>query len=171
MILGNNVKNLVITIPDEGHHSPTEQPPKRFINQTFLPENAVVNVGTNVIWFSAEENYDHVLNLNNNGQNNAAIYRGGNFIFNTPSQAIKFNTTGNFNYSDPNVSSDSKGYVMSGTIKVINQPSSLSVNGRKAIDTVGAYILPAKTVDKYISDFKSHGFSIDSMQKISSITK
>lgn len=33
-------------------------------------------------------------------------------------------------------------------------------------DTVGADMIPAKTVDQYISEFKSHAFGIDSMQEL-----
>ncbi len=47
MTLGNNVKNLVILIPNEAHESmnqPKNQLP--LINQPYVPQNAVINVGT-----------------------------------------------------------------------------------------------------------------------------
>jgi hypothetical protein len=49
MVLGNNVKNLVILIPNEAHES-TNQPRDQYplANQPYLPQNAVVNVGTAV---------------------------------------------------------------------------------------------------------------------------
>ena len=37
-VLGNNVKNLVILIPDEAHHGNGEPKENRFIVQSFLPE-------------------------------------------------------------------------------------------------------------------------------------
>src|SRR5215208_2572992 len=42
MTLGNNVKHLVIVIPNEGHHGPGEEDEARFIAQPFLPQNAIV---------------------------------------------------------------------------------------------------------------------------------
>ena len=46
MTLGNNVKNLVILIPNEGHHAAGEDNEARFLDQHFVPENAVINTGT-----------------------------------------------------------------------------------------------------------------------------
>ena len=61
---------------------------------------------------------------------------------------------------------------MTGTLKVVNQSStplvSTTANGTK-IDTVGAYMVPAKTLDKFISEFKSHGFGIDTIQQFKAL--
>jgi hypothetical protein len=59
IVLPNNVKSLVILVPDEAHHSPKALPAKRFINQTYLPENAVVSPGTTIVWFSGDNAHDH----------------------------------------------------------------------------------------------------------------
>ena len=53
MILGNDIKNLVILIPNERHHGP-QQVEDGFIDQPFVPETAVVNKGTNIIWFNGD---------------------------------------------------------------------------------------------------------------------
>jgi hypothetical protein len=45
IVLGKNIKNLVILIPNEGHEDPTVPKDLRVINQPYIPENAVVNVG------------------------------------------------------------------------------------------------------------------------------
>ena len=37
MVLENNVKHLVIVIPNEGHHGPDEADEARFIAQPFFP--------------------------------------------------------------------------------------------------------------------------------------
>ena len=42
MILGNNIQNLVILIPNEGHHAAGEDNEARFLDQHFVPENAIV---------------------------------------------------------------------------------------------------------------------------------
>ena len=43
MTLGDNIQNLVILIPNEGHHAAGEDNEARFLDQHFVPENAVVN--------------------------------------------------------------------------------------------------------------------------------
>src|SRR6476661_547985 len=54
MTRGNNVKNLVILIPNEGHHAAGEDNKARFLDQHFVPENAVINTGTTVQWFNGD---------------------------------------------------------------------------------------------------------------------
>ena len=49
MVIGNNIKNLVILIPNEGHHGP-QVDEDRFMDQPFIPQNAVLNKGTDVVW-------------------------------------------------------------------------------------------------------------------------
>jgi hypothetical protein len=175
MVLPSNIKNLVVTIPDEAHHAPNAVPPKRFINQTYLPQNSVVNSGTTVVWFSSDVAHNHVIDLND--YNNASIFKSGVFVFNTATKPVKFNNTGTYTFSDP-VNALTKeagvtGFAMTGTVKVINPASSAhlasaSNNGSK-VDTVGADMVPSKTVDQYISEFKSHGFGIDSIQQFKAL--
>jgi hypothetical protein len=60
IVLGNDIKNLIIIIPDEGHEQPNQSPKElRIINQPYTPQNAVVNVGTTVRWFNADVNHPH----------------------------------------------------------------------------------------------------------------
>jgi len=176
LTLPKNVKNLIITIPDEAHHAPNAVPPKRYINQTYLPQNAVVTPGTTVVWFSSDAGHDHVINVND--QNNASLFKSNSFVFNTPTKPVVFNKTGTYTFSDP-VNALSKevgvnGFVMTGTVKVVNPSSSGSnvsaaITNNSKIDTVGVEMVPAKTVDRYISEFKSHGFGIDSMEKFKAL--
>ena len=55
IVLGNNVNNLVVLIPNEAHES-TNQPRGQYprANQPYLPQNAVVNAGTAVTWLNGE---------------------------------------------------------------------------------------------------------------------
>ena len=47
--LGDNIKNLVIVIPNEGHKSHNAKPKElRVVNQPYIPQNAVVNAGATV---------------------------------------------------------------------------------------------------------------------------
>jgi hypothetical protein len=51
LTLGNNIKNLVILIPNEGHHGP-QADEDRFLDQPFIPQNVAINQGTNIVWFN-----------------------------------------------------------------------------------------------------------------------
>ena len=182
MVLPNTVKNLVILVPDEAHHSPTASPAKRFINQTYLPENAIVSPGTTLVWFSGDKNHDHFINLIN-AKNNASIFSSGAFAFNTATKPVKLNNTGDYIYSDPENAKSKEvgvtGYVMTGTVRVIDQPlsstsssstTSATTNSTAAkFDTVGALMVPAKTVSQYISEFKNRGLEVDSTQQFKAL--
>jgi hypothetical protein len=77
---------------------------------------------------------------------------------------------------------------MTHTVKIVNQPSSSSASSSSAhvgsnnittttaansnatkIDTVGVLMVPAKTVNQYISEFKTRGFGIDSTQQFKAL--
>ena len=181
MVLPNTVKNLVILVPDEAHHSPTALPAKRFINQTYLPENAIVSPGTTLVWFSGDKNHDHFINLIN-AKNNASIFNSGAFAFNTATKPVKLNNTGDYIYSDPENAKSKEvgvtGYVMTGTVRVVDQPlsstsgssTSATTNSTAAkFDTIGALMVPAKTVSQYISEFKNRGLEVDSTQQFKAL--
>jgi hypothetical protein len=64
MILGDNIKNLVILLPNEDHEPPNYQhfhlrKDLRIINQTYVPDNVVVNPGTTALWFSNDVGHMH----------------------------------------------------------------------------------------------------------------
>ena len=63
MTLGNNVKNLVILIPNEGHHAAGEDNEARFLDQHFVPENTVVNTGTTVQWFNGDAGHERTIDV------------------------------------------------------------------------------------------------------------
>ena len=77
MILGNNVKYLVITIPNEGHHGPGEEDEARFIAQPFLPQNAIVEPGTQVVWFNGDVGHEH--NIIVRDANGVQLFETGEF--------------------------------------------------------------------------------------------
>ena len=181
MVLPSTVKNLVILVPDEAHHSPTALPAKRFINQTYLPENAIVSPGTTLVWFSGDKNHDHFINLIN-AKNNASIFSSGAFAFNTATKPVKLNNTGDYIYSDPENAKSKEvgvtGYVMTDTVRVVDQhlsstsgsSTSATTNSTAAkFDTVGALMVPAKTVSQYISEFKNRGLEVDSTQQFKAL--
>jgi hypothetical protein len=61
------VKNLVILIPNGGHHGPQEDE-DRFIVQSFIPQPAVVTKGTNIVWFNGDIGHNLVITDNSTGE-------------------------------------------------------------------------------------------------------
>ena len=196
IVLGNDIKNLIIMIPDEGHEQPNQSPKElRIINQPYTPQNAVVNVGTTVTWFNADVDHRHTISLtpnntnsnissNNNSKN--IVYESGTIKNFTASKPIKFNNTGTFSYSGPSFDKGVPSYKMNGTIRVVKQPlntpfNNTSVNTsssstsqaaatttRKA-DTITTLMVPANQLDKAISELKSQGFGIDNQYPFTSL--
>ena len=98
-VLGNNVKNLIILVPDEAHHGNGEAKENRFIEQSFLPQTAIVNKGTQVIWFSGDVSHEHEIILNND----KSLFDSGTLPEFTASNPMVFNTVGDFGYISPDI--------------------------------------------------------------------
>lgn len=175
MVLGNNVKNLVIVIPNEGHEDPKQPKELRVVNQPYLPQNAVVNVGTMIKWFNADAGHHHSITLVNNNSKNTPFYESGLFNNFTASKPIKFNSTGIFAYSGPSYDKATPNYKMNGTITVVNQPvvTSFNTTGTSAAggrpDTIATIIVPGNLLTKISSDLKAQGFGIDNQYPFKSL--
>jgi hypothetical protein len=127
-ILGNNVKNFIILIPNEAHHGNGEAKEARFINQSFLPQESVINKGTQVIWFSGDVNHLHKILLNGTSKSfSPNPYNSGGFVDSSSSTPVVFNDVGKYVYTSPDVSPEAvrKGFVMKGEINVVDQPNKL----------------------------------------------
>jgi plastocyanin len=157
MILGNNVKHLVVVIPNEGHHGPGEEDESRFIAQPFLPQNAIVEPGTQVSWFNGDVGHEH--NIVVKDPNGIQLFETGEFTELTASRPIVFNNTGDFEYAD--TIEYEGGFVMSGTIRVIDQNATSSPTA--TFDTVGALMIPSMDVQNIAASIKDAGFGTDSM--------
>jgi len=164
MILGDNIKNLVILIPNEAHES-TNQPKDQLplANQPYLPQDAVVNRGTTITWFNGDVDHDHKI-TQSGGESASTGFGSGDFAFNTPSRPITFNDRGGFNYLEADVNDNDPSFAMNGTINVINQANPLTGTNAtaKSPDTVGTLMVPAQDLDQYVSTLTSKGFTIDS---------
>jgi plastocyanin len=77
-VLGNNVKNLVKLIPNEAHEDTSQIKETRLLNQTYLPENALVNVGTTITWLNTDAGHRHSLTLVDDNTKNI-VYDSGRF--------------------------------------------------------------------------------------------
>jgi plastocyanin len=185
MVTGKNIKNLVILIPNEAHEDTRQIKETRLLNQTYVPENAVVNVGTTVAWLNADAGHRHSITLVNNNTKNI-VYDSGRFNNPSASKPITLNSTGTFAYTGPSFDRAFPNYKMNGTIIVVNKPLATAFNTTTAsnnasssaggqtsstsnIDTVALLITPAKLLDKTISGLKSQGIMVDSQYPFTSL--
>jgi plastocyanin len=169
MVLGDNVKNLVILVPNEAHES-TNQTANQFhlANQPYLPQNAVVNTGTAITWFNGDVDHDRsitvvrgtvLIETESSTGPYAAVFDSGPFEYSTATTPVTFNDTGVYTYFEEDVNEDDPAFVMNGTIDVINQPESLPSDGS---DTVGVLMVPTQDIQTYTTDLQNRGFAIES---------
>jgi hypothetical protein len=162
MTISLGIKYLVILIPNEGHES-TNQPKNQLplINQPFVPQNAIVDKSTSIIWLNADVGNRHKISLNDS--NSEKIFESGFFKYNTASSPIRLNETGTYQYWESNVSKEVPDFVMKGTITVASQgqhnTTTVSQNNE---DIAGTIKVPARLLDKYRSQFEDNGFTIGS---------
>ena len=90
MTLDNNAKTLVILIPDEGHHAAGEDNEARFFDQHFVPENAIINTGTTVLWFSGDVGHERIINVKDTEGN--SVFNTGQITDSQSSPSFTFNT-------------------------------------------------------------------------------
>jgi plastocyanin len=185
MVLGKNIKNLLILIPNEGHEDPTVPKDLRVINQPYVPQNAVVNIGTTVTWLNADAGHRHSITLLDNNTK-SVVFNTGRFDNFNASKPFTFNNVGIFAYSGPSYDRAVPNYKMNGSITVINQPLVTSFNttdttvatassggvrnnNNDSIDTIATLMVPSKLLSKTVSDLKSRGFTIDNQYPFTSI--
>lgn len=111
----SNVENLVILIPNEGHHGPGKEDEARFIAQSFVPETAIIGEGTNVIWFNGDVGHEHDIVVMNNTDGTVPIYQTGKFT-EFEARNYTFNEAGEFHYADTVEYENS--YIMRGNISI-----------------------------------------------------
>jgi plastocyanin len=187
IVLGKNIKNLVISIPNEGHEDPTAPKDLRVINQPYIPQNAVVNVGTTVTWLNADAGHRHSITIVDNNTK-STVFDTGRFNNFNASKPFTFNNVGAFAYSGPSYDRAVPNYKMNGTITVVNQRPATSFNttatlqssanaaasateaGRSSnADTIVTLMVPSKLLARTISDLKNQGFTIDNQYPFTSI--
>ena len=159
MILPGNAKHLVILIPNEGHHGPGEEDESRFIAQSFVPQNVVINPGTQVIWFNGDVGHEH--NIVVTDESNSPVFETGEFTELQASRPFMFNNTGDFDYAD--TVEYEEGFVMTGNIIVNGQGSGGQVISSSSFDTVGALMVPSMMVQDVTDEMRNVGFAINSM--------
>jgi plastocyanin len=157
MVLGNNVKNLVILIPNEGHHGPNEESEARFLEQQFVPETAVINSGTTVAWFNGDVGHERTVDVAN-ANGDSMLFSTGEITDMQVSKTITFNSTGNYNYA----ALGDEGVTMRGSITVGNIQSPVTNSANSEIDTVGVLMVPTQDKGLYIQEVEEGGLTVDS---------
>ena len=163
LTLPPNVKHLVILIPNEGHHGPNEGDESRFIAQPFVPQNAIIGPGTQVVWFSGDVGHDHNIVVR---EVNSTIFETGQFPEFGVTMPITFNNSGTFDYAD--TVDYEEGFRMTGKITVLADNGQGNVAARTttnntAVDTVGVLMVPAEDSQDIVQSLRTAGFGIDSM--------
>jgi plastocyanin len=121
-MLPPNIRHLIVLIPNEAHESlnqPRDQYP--LANQLYLPQNAIVNSSTMIVWFNGDVDHDHKVTLTNEASPDTMLFDSGDFAFNEASQPIILNDTGTYNYYEANVNENDEDFVMRGNITVISE--------------------------------------------------
>jgi plastocyanin len=177
MILGNNVKNLVILIPNEAHE-PYSLKEQQLINQAFVPQNVRMNVGTTIVFFNADVGHDH-REIIVNGLTGSRVFDTRIFSYDNDDEDDKipnssrnytFGEIGDFSYYDTVFGKK----VMNGTIEIVSSPltqattiknndnnNSLTSNyPHYDFDTVGAFVVPTEMLNKYTRSFENQGLEI-----------
>jgi plastocyanin len=173
MVLGNNVKHLLILIPNEGHHGPGEGDEARFIPQPFVPQNVVVTPGTEVVWFNGDIGHEHNIVVTNAdtsglqtdpstlGPNRTQLFNSGEFAELEVSTPYAFSQVGEFNYAD--TIDYEEGFRMTGTVTVVDEGNKGSTSAAN-FDTVGT-LVPSEDSSEIAQRLRTAGFDIDSMVK------
>jgi plastocyanin len=182
MILGNNVKNLVILVPNEAHE-PYSLKEQQLINQAFIPQNVRMNVGTTIVFFNADVGHDH-REVITKGLTGSRVFDTRIFSYDVDeeeddkipnnSRNYTFNEIGDFSYYDTVFGKK----VMNGTIEVVSNPltqAATIMNNNNAdnnnnpltsyypqydFDTVGAFVVPTEMLNKYTRSFENQDLQI-----------
>ena len=184
MILGNNVKNLVILVPNEAHE-PYSLKEQQLINQAFIPQNVRMNVGTTIVFFNADVGHDH-REVITKGLTGSRVFDTRIFSYDVDddeddkipnsSRNYTFNEIGDFSYYDTVFGKK----VMNGTIEVVSNPltqatttttttimnnnnndnSLTSYYPQYDFDTIGAFVVPTEMLNKYTTSFENQDLQI-----------
>ena len=178
IVLGNNVKNLVILVPNEAHE-PYSLKEQQLINQAFIPQNVRMNVGTTIVFFNADVGHDH-REVIVNGLTGSRVFDTRIFSYDdnddeddkipNSSRNYTFNEIGDFSYYDTVFGKK----VMNGTIDVVSNPltqattmnnndndnSLTSYYPQYDFDTIGTFVVPTEMLNKYTRSFENQGLQI-----------
>lgn len=118
-----DIKNLIINIPE-----------KNLIGSTFLPTDATVVEGTQVLWVNGQNGTVHGIEIED--ATGKIIYSNSSLKF-TNTTSFSFDKEGTYTYFDPSNPDDS------GTIQVISKDKSFNYMATNiTTPTVGLFVVP-----------------------------
>lgn len=147
----DTVKNFIVLIPNEAHESPLLPEEQRLINQPYVPQNLVVGPQTNIIWFSGDVGHTRKVTLTDD--NSKEIF-DSTLKFNSASEPLSINQSGQFTYQEEDANSQDPDFVMEGTITIASadSPSNISNNVNDTqpnIDTMAVLMVPTEDIKKH----------------------
>jgi hypothetical protein len=156
------VKNFVILIPNEAHHSSFLPNDQRLINQPYVPQNIVVHPDTKIIWFSGDVNHTHQILLTD--ENSRKIFNSA-VKFNSASKPLSFNQGGKFMYSEKNADRYDPNFVMNGTITVTgvhgqSNPNNSNTDLKHTFETTSVLMVPTKDIKKHTNILDKNNVNI-----------
>ena len=99
----------------------------RIINQTYVPDNVVVNPGTTISWFSNDPGHIHKITIVKKNSN-ATIYDSGPFTKFQATKPVKLNYTGDFTFYEAGMNPKYPAFVLNGTITVAQTATIIIIN-------------------------------------------
>ncbi len=157
--VGDATNNVLVLIPNEAHESPNLPKEQRLIDQSYIPENIVVDQGTNIMWFNGDVGHTHKITLVDESSNN--IFDSGTFAFNTVSKPVVLDLPGKYTYSESNVIDEDPDFKMQGTITVVgNNNTDLNSKLNTTTDTVGLFMVPAKDSKVHVANLEKNDLQV-----------
>jgi len=160
-VLGSDIKNFVILIPNEGHES-TNQPKEQYplANQPYIPQTITAAKGTSITWLNGDVDHDHTVKFRTpNPQNLETTDSFTTSEYTT----VNLNQTGQYSYYEDDVNSEDKAFVMEGTINIVDSNDKTILNNGSntlPINTVGILMVPSKDSQSISSTLESEGITI-----------
>ena len=122
-------------------------------------KNAIIDKNTSILWLNADVGRRHKISFNDS--NSKKVFESSFFKYNTTSNPIVLSETGTYQYWESNVSKEVPGFVMRGTTTVTSQKQrNATTETQHKEDILGAFMVPARFLDNYRSEFEANGFNI-----------
>jgi hypothetical protein len=146
MVLPSAVKGVIISIPDEGHESPTADNIISSKNPSYLPTSLVIPTGTSIAFVHGDPGHVHTGTVTDSNRGTVAWETTA--VEHPGGSDVKVLPAGTYDVTDEDYSE------MKGKITVSNNVASAGNL------VVGGLFVPTPSLEKYKSDFAKAGFSV-----------
>ncbi|TVP41806.1 cupredoxin domain-containing protein [Candidatus Nitrosocosmicus arcticus] len=158
-VLGNDIKNFVILIPNEAHESMNIPDQLPLANQPYIPQTITATKGTAITWLNGDVDHDHTIKFKTPNPQNLAeteSFASGEYT------TINFNQTGQYSYFEDNVNQEDEAFIMEGNINMVDSDTNTQLNtnaSSQPINTAGILMVPSKDSQSIISTLESEGIT------------